>query len=247
MTPIVFFSVLSIPIHAATATFMYRRKQNKIYPVFWAYIVFQASRVAVESIAYVTSFAAYFYSYWISSACSIVLSLLLLRNIFLTVLEGYSPLNRLRRSGYEIALLASWTLALFVTYNNHHYTGSIFPQLLFDGHQAASFVAVGMFLFVVGSSALLGIRWTSPIYGIALGLGLLGTVDLAVFAALSHNHLISSTTAGWIETITYDCAAAIFAFFFVPKREEATLPGSINPEWVQWLQGIKGTLSEWRI
>ena len=172
----------------------------------------------------------------------VILSLLVLRSIFLTVLEGYSPLNCLRRSGYELALVGFWALAIFATYDSQSYSAHKFPQIIFNAHQAASFTEVGMFLFVIGSSVLLGIRWTSEISGIALGIGLLGTADLMVFAALSHNHMISANTAGWIETITYDCAAGIFAFFFVPKREPVTAPPDIKSEWAEWLNGIKHAL-----
>ena len=236
-------SVLSIPIYVATVVVMYRRKQHELYPVFWTYCIFQASRVSFEGIAYALSYAVFFYSYWISSACSIVFRLLLLRNIFLTVLDGYSPLNRFRRFGCDVALVAFWAVALLLTHRNHHRGAHLFPWILFDASQAASLVAVGMFVFVVGSSALLGLRWTTPICGIALGVGLLGITDLAVFAALSHNHLISSNTGGWIETIAFDCAAGIFAFFFVPQREEVRMPIGIRPEWVQWLHDISGAVS----
>ena len=237
-------SVLSIPILVFTAIVMYRRKQHKIYLIFWTYLIFQFSRVTVQCIAYKASYGIYFYSYWISSACSVVFRLLLLRSIFLTVLEGYSPLNRLRRFGYDAVLFAFWAVTLFLTYGNHHRGAHLFPWVLFDASQAVSLVAVGMFVFVVGSSALLGLRWTTPICGIALGVGLLGITDLAVFAALAHNKLISSTTAGWIETLTFDCAAGIFAFTFVPKRQEIRMPTGIKLEWVQWLHDIRGAVFE---
>ncbi|PYY09815.1 MAG: hypothetical protein DMG61_22630 [Acidobacteria bacterium] len=237
-----FFSLLPIPVLAVTAIVMYRRKQHKLYPVFWAYVIFQFSRCTVEAIAYGVSYAAFFYSYWSSSALSVIFRLLLLRSIFLTVLEGYAPLHRLRRSGYEVAFLVFWALALFLTF--HNYGGRRVSQLILDAGQAASFIAVGMFVFVVGSSALLGIRWTSAISGIALGLGLLGTADLAVFAGLSHNHFISTTAAGWIETLTYDCAVGIIAFCFVPRREEIRIPAAIEPARLQWVDSIRGALSE---
>ena len=68
-----FFSLLPIPVLAVTAIVMYRRKQHKLYPVFWAYVIFQFSRCTVEAIAYGVSYAAFFYSYWSSSALSVIL------------------------------------------------------------------------------------------------------------------------------------------------------------------------------
>ena len=242
MTLIYFCSLLPIPVLAATAIVMYRRKQHRLYPVFWANLIFQFSRVTIECIAYRTSYTFYFYSYWTASACSVVFSLLLLRSIFLTMLRGYSPLSWLRRFGYDAMLLAFWGLALLLTY--HNYGGRTFQQLISDAEQAVSFSAVGMFVFVVGSSVLLGIRWTSAICGIALGVGLMGTVDLVVFAMRSHGYWLSSMVVGWIETITYNCVVAIFAFYFAPKREEVLAPLVIRPELLQWANTVKGSVSK---
>jgi hypothetical protein len=221
---------------------MYRRKQHRLYPVFWAYLIFQFSRVTIECIAYRTSYKFYFYSYWTASACSVIFSFLLLRSIFLSVLEGYSPLTWLRRFGYEAVLLAFWALALFLTY--HNYGGRTFSQLIFDAHQAVSFTAVGMFVFVVGSSVVLGIRWTSAICGIALGVGLLGTVDLVVDTVHSHTQLLSNSAVGWIETLAYNCAVGIFALYFVPQREETLAPSVIKPELLQWANSVRGSVSK---
>src|SRR2546430_13493340 len=159
MPLIYFFSLLPLPVLAVTAIVMYRRKQHLIYPIFWTYLIFQFVRESGEGIALQFSHKVYYYTYWSASACSIIFSLLLLRKIFLTVLQGYSPLSRLRRYGYEAVLLGCWLIALLVAFHNDH--SRTVRQLILESHQAVSFTSVGMFVFVVGSSALLGIRWTS--------------------------------------------------------------------------------------
>jgi hypothetical protein len=242
MPLIYFFSLLPLPVLAVTTIVMYRRKQHKTYAIFWTYLIFQFTRESGVGIALHTSYKTYFYTYWTASACSVIFSLLLLRSVFLTVLEGYSPLTRLRRFGYEAMLLAVWSLALFLTF--HCDNGHSIRQIIFDSEQAASFTAVGMFVFVVGSSFLLGIRWSSAICGIALGVGLLGTVDLFVYAAQSHGHLLSNVAASWIETIAYICAVTIYAFYFVPRREEIHVPRVIKPEFVRWAEDLRGSLSK---
>ena len=242
MPLIYFFSLLPLPVQAVTAIVMYRRKQHKIYPIFWTYLIFQFVREAGEGIALYASHKVFFYTYWSTSALSVIFSLLLLRSIFLTVLEGYSPLTRLRRFGYESVLLACWILALFLTFHDEH-TRTL-RQLIFDAHQAVSFTDVGMFVFVVGSSVLLGIRWNSAICGIALGVGLLGTTDLVVYALLSHGHVISNSVASWIQTLAYNFGMAVFAFYFVPKRAEVPVPAVIRPELLQWANSIRGSVSK---
>jgi len=235
-------SLLPIPVLAVTAIVMYRRKQHRLYPVFWPYLIFQLSRVTVEVIIYPISQTFFFYAYWTASACSVIFSLLLLRSIFLTVLEGYSPLTRLRRFGYEGVLLTFWVFALLVTFHNND--SRIVSQLIFDAEQAISFTAVGMFVFVVGSSFVLGIKWTSAVCGIALGVGLLGTVDLLVFGAQSHGHLLSNTAASWIETLAYLSAVGVYAFYFVPGWQEVQVPAAVKPELVRWADEVRGSVSK---
>ena len=242
MPPIYFFSLLPLPVLAITVIVMYRRKQHKIYPIFWIYLIFQFVRESGEGIALYASHRVFFYAYWSTSALSVIFSLLLLRSIFLNVLEGYSPLSRLRRFGYETVLLACWILALLLTFHDEH--ARTLRQLIFDAHQAVSFTEVGVFVFVVGSSVLLGIRWTSAICGIALGVGLLGTTDLLVYAGLSHGHLVSNAVASWIQVLAYNCGMGIFAVYFVPKREVVPVPATIKPELLEWADGMRGSVSK---
>lgn len=239
--PLLFFSLLPLPVLAVIAIAMYRRKQHRVYLVFWAYLILHFIRISVQQIAYRISYASYFYAYWTGCVVGAIVTLLLLRTIFVTVLEGYSPLTRLRRLGYDIVLLAVWALALFLTF--HDSNSRTLRQLIFDAEQAASFTGVAMFVFVVGSSVLLGIRWTSAICGIALGVGLMGTADLVVYAALSHGHLFSTSVASWIETLTHNCMVGIYAFYFVPKREEVPIPALIKPELLQWADSVRGSIS----
>src|SRR5438045_8750486 len=119
MRLIYFWSLLPLPVLALLTTVMYRRKQHRLYATFWAYVIFQLTRITIEVIVYRLSYKVFFYCYWTASACSVIFSLLLLRSIFVTVLQGYSPLSRLRRFGYEVVLLLLWALAFLRPYCTH--------------------------------------------------------------------------------------------------------------------------------
>ena len=127
--PLLFFSLLPLPVLAVIAIAMYRRKQHRVYLVFWAYLILHFIRISVQQIAYRISYASYIYAYWTGCVVGAIVTLLLLRTIFVTVLEGYSPLTRLRRLGYDIVLLAVWALALFLTF--HDSNSRTLRQLIF--------------------------------------------------------------------------------------------------------------------
>src|SRR4051794_24634355 len=194
-----FFWLLPIPILACIIAVMYQRKQHLLYFIFWTYLVFQLVRVSGEFICRFVSYKAFFYSYWIASFGSVVFTLLLLRDIFRRVLQNYSSLGKMRRSGYEIALVCLWGTALLLTFRAAPVQGLL--RKITRAELIVSFTAVGMFVFVVGASMILGIKWKSAVCGMAAGLGLLGSVDVLVFAALSRATQLQrhSMLAGWIE------------------------------------------------
>ena len=237
-----FFWLLPIPVLTSIAIVMYRRKQHFIYPVFWSYIVFQDVRIPAEFICKVISYKAFFYSYWLASFASVVFTLLLLRDIFKRVLRNYSALDRMRRTGYDIALVCLWVLALLVTL--HLSPARNLFQRIATAELTVSFTAVGMFVFVVVASMILGIKWRSAVCGMAAGSGVLGTVDVAVFTAMSRLTLLSRhiRLASWIETLGFDFAMGVFALYFLPWRNEAGPPTSLKPELLEWTESMKGTL-----
>ena len=109
--------------------------------------------------------------------------------------------------------------------------------------QAVSFTAAGMFLFVVVSSAILGIKWTEMVCGIASALGVLGIMDLLVYAGLSYGYL-SYGRGSWVETLSYDIAVAILAFYFLPVHADDIPPQRIKPEVIDWAKSVRGAVAK---
>jgi hypothetical protein len=239
---IYFFGLLPIPVLVCIAVVMYRRKQHFLYSVFWTYVLFQLLRVSAEFICKFISYKAFFYSYWIASFGSVVFTLLLLRDIFKRVLKNYSALGRVRRIGYETALICLWGAASLLVFRIAPAHGLL--RRITRTELIVSFTAVGMFVFVVAASIILGIKWRSAVCGMAAGLGLLGTIDLLVFAALSRASELShhSMLAGWIETLGFNLAIGVFAVYFLPLREKIDLPRKVKPELLGWVESMKRSL-----
>ena len=235
-----FFWLLPIPLLSWIAIVMYRRKQHFFYPVFWSYLCFQCLRLVIEFICNHISYKVYFYVFWGSSVVNFVLTMLLLRSIFRTVLENYSSLGRVRRVGYEITLVLVWFAALVLTIGLMHSAG--WPQRITRAELIASFTALAMFLFVVATSFTLGIKWTSAVCGIAAGLGVMGAADLFVYTAMSWaRHLAKpAAIASWIETLAYDAAMAIFAVYFLPAPLKSPPPAKLRPDLLAWADAMRG-------
>jgi hypothetical protein len=118
------------------------------------------------------------------------------------------------------------------------------PQRITRAVLILSFTQVGIFVFVLITTLVLGIRWKSIYCGIAAGLGLLGGADLLVFTGLSWaTSLFQSAAIGsWIETLAYDLAVGIFAYYFLPVRATETLSTDVRPELLEWAESMKGAV-----
>jgi hypothetical protein len=118
------------------------------------------------------------------------------------------------------------------------------PERVARGGLIVSFTEVGVFVFVLVTTLVLGIRWTSAYCGIAAGLGLLGIADLLMFIGLplitTSSH--PSVVAGWIQTLAFDAAVAIFAFYFFPAPVIDKSDTVLRPELLEWTESMKGAV-----
>lgn len=236
------FWLLPIPVLAAIVVAMYRRKQHISYPIFWAFALFECLRLVIEFICNLISYKAYFYSYWAASFVSVLLILLLLRTVFVRFLEKYPALNGVRRHGFEFAISVIWFTALAL--NIGFMRDQDWPHRITRIELILGFTQVGVFIFVLVTTLVLGIRWKSTYSGIAAGLGLLGASDLLVYTGLSWASFLSApaVVGSWIETVAYDIAIAIFAFHFLPMSADQQVQADLRPELLDWAESMKGAV-----
>ncbi|HWC16823.1 MAG TPA: hypothetical protein VG498_07395 [Terriglobales bacterium] len=237
-----FFWLLPIPFLICIAAIMYRRKQHLIYPIFWLYICFCAIAVPTEFICNRISYKAFYYAYWSVSFVALALKLLILRDIFARTLRKYPELTRLGRISYEVAVVCLCCTAI-ATALKIMGTHSI-PRRIQIGELIVNCVAVCVFIFVVTSSAVLGIKWTSVVSGMATGLGLMGVAAIAAYLILGSGAKLAphAMLAGWIQTLAFAAAVGIFAFYLLPQRAEVSVPKAVRPELLEWAQSMRGSI-----
>ena len=221
---------------------MWIRKQHRLYPIFWAFLCFQIVWLASEFICKTISYKAFFYSYWTGSFLNLILQLLLLRDIFSRTLIKYPQLDKFRRFLFETALFVSLaSISTAVLMGNKIHTIS---KMTVTVELVISVVEVMLFIFVAASAVVLGIKWKSVICGIAAGLGVFGTVNVAAFILMLFSARLTShvAVASWLNTVGYDVGIGIFCWYFLPKREEVALPQKIRPELLDWAESMRGSL-----
>ena len=236
------FWLLPLPVLASIAVVMYRRKQHLSYPTFWLYACFQCLALATEFICKLVSYKVYFYAYWIISSVIALLIVLLLRTVFVRFLESYASLDSVRRYGFEFAVSIIWFTALAL--NLGFMSAQAWLERVARAGLIVSFTEVGVFVFVLITTLVLGIRWKSAYCGIAAGLGLLGIADLLMFIGLPWIRTLHrpSVVAGWVQTLAFDAAIAIFAFYFLPAPVVEKSDAVLRPELLEWTESMKGAV-----
>ena len=106
-------------IQALIAYFMVKKRYSGEYPAFFAYTVYQAaSAFILFGIWRYTGYSTYYYAYWTVSALGVLLSFLVMHEIFVDAFRPYEALRDLgamlfRWSGLILLMLAA--LSAFVS------------------------------------------------------------------------------------------------------------------------------------
>lgn len=225
---------------------MVRRKFYRQFPVFFAYTVFEVCQFAVlfamdHSAA--VSAEEYVRAYGWALAVSTALRFGIILEIFAHLSRNYPALNRLGRPllrWLTVSLLATALgLAVYTVGNdaNHPWW---FAMYVLD--RTASFLQCGLLLSLFMFSGYLGLSWRNYVFGIALGLGIFASVELAASAIRSqpgfaYNGFLDFFTMG----IYHGCVLIWMFYLLVPERTPyrvAALPAHDLDSWNQELQRL---------
>jgi len=213
---------------------MYRRGLHREYPSFFNYIILQAASDPILAVLMKSSYAFYYWGYWISAALSALVSFAVLQEIFKSAFRPYEALRDLsvilfRWSALVILLVAGmWAISSIRTDQVDMLRNSIF---LVD--RSIRLMQCGLVFFLLLFSEYLGISRRSMLFGIALGFGLFASVSMLVSAGMSHPWVAHLAIMRWIKSATYDLAVVLWMGYtlFAPVRSEATLTMVRSKEW----------------
>jgi hypothetical protein len=221
-----------------------RRRIQTTLPYFFAYILFAVvadlARFVVRNQPH-----AYYATYWITEAGYDILGMLVMYEVFRTVL-GNLTTAWWARFIFPTILLAGIALSITRAHSSPpQVQGRVFYSIVV-GEIAVRFVQVIIFAGLATLVPLFGFRWRQYAYGIATGFGLYATTALLITTKFSD--FGTRFTFLWDITllVAYSLAVLIWIWFFsIPEKTEipdSTL--SAPPPGV--LQEYKNTLRRMR-
>jgi len=172
-------------LQAVLAVVMVRRRLWREFPVFFVYTVFEAVMCGVLfALDHSPSVSPqqYWHVDWVVLAISIALRFGIIHEIAARFFGPYPGLKELSRL---LMLWGSVVLAVMAVGVAAYAPGDTSPPILAGVHvvdRAVGLVQSGLLVFVFLFASYFGLSWKSHVYGIAVGLGVFSSVDLATSA-----------------------------------------------------------------
>lgn len=190
---------------------MYRRGLQKDYPYFYYYTILQVTSAIILAVLAASSYTAYYYGYYVNLALSVLLSFAVLQEIFNDAFRPYENLRELSIILFRWSALVVLLVAVMWAINaSHNADNGLFTEFMMLGDRSLRLMQCGLVFFLLLFNEYLGIPHRSLLFGISLGFGLFGAVNMLVATALSHHGFLSSVALSKINSIAYLVAVLIW-------------------------------------
>jgi hypothetical protein len=222
------------------------RKLYRQFPIFSAYLAFELVQFLVlftmAKLQSVTNLQ-YALAYSVGLALSIALRFGVIYEISAHLFRNYGVLGRFGKPLFRWIATALLPLGLLFAYASGGHDVTRLVSVLAVLERAASILQCGLLLGMFVFSSYLGLSWRSYVFGIALGLGIFASVELAVSAIRSETGFIYGRSLDYLTMATYHCCVLIWAFYlWAPERSSQyalrVLPQSDVETWNKELQRL---------
>ena len=206
---------------------MLRRKLVREFPVFFSYLAFHIIEAAVTLLIY-SHFGrkswAYLYAYWTVQAIGLGLRFGVIYEIFSHVLRPYEGLRRgstvvLR---WLVVLLALAAIGIAVVGPSNEPNFALSGALIIE--RSIDVVQCGLLVLLFLFASYFALTWRNYVFGIALGFGLIASVELlAAAVATQSSESLSGFILNSLPRIAFDLAGVIWIIYLAlpePSRLE---------------------------
>ncbi len=222
---------------------MYRRGLQHDYPYFFNYTILQ---LLGDPILFATrhNYTLYYYTYWVSTALTVLVSFAVLYEIFKNAFRPYEALRDLGvilfRWSALVILLVGVMWAVTSGHSSQDANGPVTSAILLAG-RSVRLMQCGLVFFLLLFSEYLGISRRNLLFGIALGFGLYASVNMLVASGLSRDRVVHGLLLRWINTAAYDLALVVWFGYslFAPTRSSVAAETARSPEWNSALEDAR--------
>jgi len=212
-------------LQAAVAVMLWRRKVQKRFPVFFAFLLVQIAAFGILFPLYGRSETAYFWIFWGEQAINAALGFKIIHEIFLDVFRPYHALQDLGTPVFKWAGAVMVLVSVVVAASNSFPQSPIIHAIV-TLQRSVRTVQFGLILFLVIFARFLGVSRRQLCFGIALGFGFSAGVELMLLAMYS-GRFIGRNHFSVLNMFAYDVSMIAwvgYAWFSIVVRETAVNP-----------------------
>ncbi|HEX3321289.1 MAG TPA: hypothetical protein VHR84_11340 [Terriglobales bacterium] len=220
---------------------MWKRKLNKNFPAFYAFLLWDILQFSVLFPIYLAgSYRWYYYGFWVNMAVYVVLGFRVIHEIFIDVFRPYHTLKDLGTVLFKWAALVMLLVSAVVAFSKPTVDQGPIAHAIFTLHRSVRLTQCGLVLFLLVFSKYLGISWKQKSFGLALGFGAFATVEMGVIV-LNIGGYISSTTMNLTNLIAMDASILIWLGYMLAESPEREARVSLvqSHRWEQSLSDLQ--------
>jgi hypothetical protein len=213
-------------LQLGVAAVMLWRRMQKVFPVFFTYIIAQIGIFAIiYPIRLSGHYSAYFYAYWVCAGMSLILGFMVIHEIFLDIFRPFHTLKDLGSILFKWAGLVMLLMAGVVAAASPASSQGPLVQAILTVQRCVRIIQCGLVLFLLIFSKYLGVSWRHRSFGIAMGFGTFAIIEqLAV--ALRASSYVREDTLNLVIMFTYNLGMVIWMGYMAAKqmaREDMTV------------------------
>ena len=219
--------IAPVPVMVCLAAMMVRRKLQKEFPLFFAFVVVQVADFAISFFTYHRSQQLYFYAYWTLAAVGILFGFGVLYEVFTAVFRPFADLREFGGVLFRWAAVVLAAAALLIASSSGPFPGWRVFGVILNGVRSVEIMQCGLVLLMLLCSSYLGITLRHRIFGVALGFGVTAAMDLIAVVVFANFGWQSQTFFQISRMLAYNLSALLWMGYVyageVERRPEKQL------------------------
>jgi hypothetical protein len=183
-----------------------------------------------------TSYTLYFYSYWISFAIESIISLIVVYSVFKLAMAPLKGLQTLGMLVFKWAAGISVAVALGSAFAPNMTGTKYLVAAVSQLQRTQSILTLCLLLFVCFAIRPMGLSYSSRIFGVSLGLGMMSTNDLVQSAWLVLNPSLHTAYNKINGVVICLILATWTAYFAVPEPKRRIIVLPTTSPFLRWNQ-----------
>jgi len=222
--------------------YMLRRGLFHEFPAFFTYLAYHSLKTAVLLPLLGRSPWGYFYVFWMGEAVGFLLGFAVIYEVMKHVLRPYAALWEL---GRKLFLVVGGALLLLAAVSAAGTTAAVdhngLMAWIYASGRSLRIVQCGLLGSLLLFSAYFGITWRHRVFGIALGLGIYASVELAATAVRSEVGWIGDDVYRQVRMVLSTCSILIWAAYMLrPEPARVAVDSVPHTQVEQWNQALQG-------